>query len=254
AWADVAPEIVRPSQELPEDLAQHLRYPQELFRAQLALLRGQAGREGAAIGAAPAPPSGDAAGVAGRSARENGAWWTGPWIGDTTPRLRLVAALDDAGAESVSALVQGSMVNRVPTLEVVHLSPAVELATAAEVSQRLAGTHAPVVGVMGPRRSVPFHDGVLTVQTAYATGQGWPRLVDVIVQWGSIVARGTTLESAIRSAINSRGRPGESTADWLEARRWFDRLEQSRAKGDWAGFGRAYDELRRLLGGTTRAP
>lgn len=254
AWARLAPEVVRTADELPDDLAAHLRYPQELFRAQLGLLRGHGAREGATVGAAPLPPSGDPDGVTGRTARESGAWWTGPWIGDTTPRLRLLAALDEGASESVSGLVGGTIAGKSPVLEVVRLSPAVELATAAEVSQRLAGTHAPVVGVMGPRRSVPFSDGVLTVQTAYATGQGWPRLVDVIVQWGSIVARGTTLESAIESAVVSRGRPGESTADWLSARRWFDRLEQSRSKGDWAGFGRAYDELRRLLGAPPRAP
>lgn len=255
AWARLAPETVFPADQLPAELAGHLRYPEELFRAQLGLLRGRVASAGASIGAVAGgdvEPAGAPRGT--DPPRDSLAWWTGPWIGDTVSRLRVVANLDGGAPDAVSGVVEGTMLDGVPALEVVRLSPVVELATAAEVSQRLAGTHAPAVGVMGPRRSVPFAEGVLTIQTAYATGQGWPRPVDVIVQWGSIVARGTTLGSALENAIRARGRPGESTADWLEARRWFDRLEQARSRGDWAAFGRAYDELRRLLGGPARAP
>ncbi len=267
AWARLAPEIVRPAADLPASLAGHLRYPEELFRAQVGLLRGRVGPAGGtAIGAAPAlAPGGDGGGIVippppvppGTAApaprgRDGVAWWTGPWVGDATSRLRLVTALEGAGAEAVSGLVQGTVVDRIPSLDVVRMSPAVELATPAEVSQRLAGTRAPVVGVMGPRRSIPLSDGVLTLQSAYATGQGWPRLVDVIVQWGTVVARGSTLASAVEGALESPTRPGGATADWLEARRWFDRLEQARARGDWAAFGRAYEELKRLLGGPVR--
>jgi hypothetical protein len=256
AWARLAPQVVRPADQLPPELAAHLRYPEQLFRAQLGLLRGRMPPAVAAIGAAPAIADGDRVGSPrGLDPRRDSlAWWTGPWIGDTASRLRVTASLDGGTPDAVAGVVEGTMVNHAPVLEVIRLAPAVELATAAEVSQRLAGTHAPAVGVMGPRRSIPFAEGVLTIQTAYATGQGWPRPVDVIVQWGSIVARGTTLTSALDNAIRARGRPGESSADWLEARRWFDRLEQARSRGDWAGFGRAYDELRRLLGGPARAP
>jgi uncharacterized membrane protein (UPF0182 family) len=262
AWARLAPEIVGAADQIPAEVAPHLRYPADLFRAQLALLRSRTAATGSTIGAPPGPPPearetlAPPAGAT-RAPRETpppGAWWTGPWIADTTTRLRLLATLEGAGSEAVSGVMQGTVVDRKPVLDVVRLSPAVELATAAEISQRLASTHAPVIGVTGPRRTVPFTDGVLTTQTAYATGPGGHRLVDVVVQWGSIVARGTTLPSAMGAAMVARGRASEGTAGWLEARRWFDRLDQARSRGDWAAFGRAYDELRRLLGGPARAP
>jgi len=32
------------------------------------------------------------------------------------------------------------------------------------------------------------------------------------------------------------------------ARQWFERMDAARRAGDWAAFGRAYEQLRRLLG------
>jgi hypothetical protein len=70
----------------------------------------------------------------------------------------------------------------------------------------------------------------------------------VIVQWGPILARGRALGSAVDGALAVPDNGGIG-ADWASAKRWFDRLEQARQRGDWTAFGRAYDALRRLLSG-----
>jgi hypothetical protein len=168
--------------------------------------------------------------------------------------VRLVAPLEEHEDGTLSALVHGAMIERRPRLEVTRFSPPVELVSPAEFSQRLADSRAPPVGVSGPRRSVALPDLVLTTQTAYLTGDAGHRLADVMVQWGDMVAHGRSLRDAIESA--SRARAGTSAGDQalLEARRWFERLDLARARGDWVAFGRAYDELRRILGTRLRAP
>src|SRR5439155_571337 len=105
-----------------------------------------------------------------------------------------------------------------------------------------------------PRRTVVLADGVLTAQSGYATGGGARRLAGVILQWGSIVARGPNLPAAIGNAVAQKAGEAVTSTDWAEARRSFERLDQARQRGDWGEFGRAYDELRRLLEGQRRAP
>jgi hypothetical protein len=129
-----------------------------------------------------------------------------------------------------------------------RLQQSLELSSPAELAKRLADERAPAVGVSGPRRTILLGDGVLSVQSSYATGAGTPRLADVTLQWGPLAARGRTLESALDNAV-ATAINGAVGADWSTARRWFDRMEQARQRGDWTAFGRAYDALRRLLSG-----
>jgi hypothetical protein len=78
----------------------------------------------------------------------------------------------------------------------------------------------------GRMRMAPFDDGVLALQTSYVSpGEGAaPRLADVAVGWGHAAGSGPD-----------------------EARRWFERMDAARRSGDWVAFGRAYEELRRIL-------
>ena len=161
-------------------------------------------------------------------------------------RLRIVARFENDESSALSGLVEGTLIAGVPVLEVRRFSPALELTSAAELVKRLADVRTPAVGVTGPRRIVAFTDGLLTVQSSYATADGPPRLSDVTVQWGSVVARGGTLVSALDHALAIPG-DGGGGADWSSAKRWFERMEQARRRGDWTAFGRAYDALRRML-------
>jgi hypothetical protein len=232
AWARRLPEIVRPFSELPAGLAQHLRYPEGLFDVQVALIH--------------APP---AAAPSADPRRNRPLWWSGPWAADSVSRLRIIARFEPDTANTVSGLITGTLVAGTPALDVVHFTQAADLAGPAEVVKRLADSRGvPAVGVIGTRHTVLLGDGLLSVQSAYATGNGPPRLADVIIQWGPILARGRTLATAVDGALAVPDNGGIG-ADWASAKRWFDRLEQARQRGDWTAFGRAYDALRRLLSG-----
>ena len=119
-------------------------------------------------------------------------------------------------------------------------------AVSPEVAARLADQRSPAVGVTGPLKAVPFGDGVFIMQSSYATEDAAPRLKDIVIRWGGVLARGSDLSVALERAQSTAG-AGGAPAEWSAARRWFERMDDARRAGYWTGFGRAYDELRRLL-------
>jgi uncharacterized membrane protein (UPF0182 family) len=244
AWARHASEIVRPFAQLAADLAPHYRYPEELFEVQVALIRGP-GFTAASI-TNPAPRS--TRSITDQARRDRPVWWTGPWARDTATRLRILARFDNDESSTLTGVVQGTVKSGAPSIEVSRFAPGVELVGPAEVAKRLAEVRTPAVGVSGPHRVILLPDGVLVMQSTYATSDGPPRLADVVLQWGSLVARGGTLAGALDNAL-AYPEEGGLGADWSSARQWFDRMEAARQRGDWAAFGRAYDALRRMLSG-----
>jgi hypothetical protein len=160
----------------------------------------------------------------------------------------VLARFESDTSSALGGLIEGTMIRGTPSLDIVRFSPVLELAGPAEITKRLADIRTPTIGVTGARQTVVLDDGVLAVQSNYATGHGAWHLVDVVMQWGPMVVRGNTLLSAIDQALVLREAAG-GHADWSAARRWFDRMEEARQRGDWTAFGRAYDALRRLLSG-----
>ncbi len=71
-----------------------------------------------------------------------------------------------------------------------------------------------------------------------------PELVDVLVAWGPIVERGTTLAAALERARRAARPPAVAAAEWAEARRWFDRVDEARRIGDWAALGKHMESFR----------
>jgi hypothetical protein len=69
----------------------------------------------------------------------------------------------------------------------------------------------------------------------------------VAVEWAGAVGEAATFETALAQALLSDRSAGMVATDWAAARRWFGGLDAARASGDWLAFGRAYEELRRLL-------
>jgi uncharacterized membrane protein (UPF0182 family) len=136
-------------------------------------------------------------------------WWVGGAPGDPQVRLRLMAAL--------------RLFNRLR----------------AEPS-----------GVQGALRMAPFEDGVLALQATYVSpdeGRAPPQLVDVALGWGAAVGSGQSLRSALARVETQSSPFGMAAGEKAEARRWFERMDAARRSGDWTAFGRAYEELRRIL-------
>ena len=107
-------------------------------------------------------------------------------------------------------------------------------------------------GVVGPLKVVLVGDGVLSLQSTYANPtveDSVPALISVAVEWAGAVGEARTFGAALAEALVSDRSAEVVSTDWTAARLWFERLDVARASGDWIAFGRAYEQLRRLLMG-----
>lgn len=241
AWAALAPEIVRPAGELPSDLQRHLAYPAELFGVQVALLRTQSDGVGGRRVRAPvgaAYPLG-----------QEPYWWVGATPADSVIRLRLMAALTAPDDGALAGIVDGTMRDGAPRLVYLAIEPALGAPGPAQAARQLGRLRADPEGIRGRLRMAPFDDGVLALQTSYVSpGEGAaPRLVDIAVGWGRAAGSGPNLRTALTRLRTAPAPFGMGATEKEEARRWFERMDAARRSGDWVAFGRAYEELRRIL-------
>ncbi|MEJ2238550.1 MAG: UPF0182 family protein [Gemmatimonadales bacterium] len=233
AWSEALPGLVQPTQTLPPELWQHLRYPQGLFELQVGILAGTGGRR-----LRPGP-----------SSRATTYWWFGTGPTDSVPRLRLRAALEDGEPPFLAAFVEAWVNRGAPRIEVSSFDPPMTIPGPSQAAARLSGARLSPMAVAGTVRTVPLPDGVLFVQASYeesAVNQA-AKLTDVVISWGDVVARGSSLTEAARRVLSSAADRGQASASWREARRWFERLDDARKRGDWVAFGQAYQNLKRLL-------
>jgi hypothetical protein len=237
AWADLAPAIVRRADELPAGLEAHLAYPIELLPVQTAVYGGML-------------PVGSLPPTAGRGEERGSYWWVGALPADATVRLRRLAAVENRETGALAAVLDGTIRGGRIVLDLYRPGSPTPLPGPSQAERRLAAEGAESGGIAGVLRLVPAADGVLAVRATYqsASDSSLPRLVDVGVEWAGTASHGPSLATAIMGF----GAPGsgDGTA-WSRAREWFARLDAARVRGDWVAFGRAYEELRRLLGGTS---
>jgi len=241
AWAQIAPEVVRPASQMPPALARHVRYPAELFAVQLGLLR-QAGLDGEPIG--PVLPRIGLRPAGGAEPY----WWVGAAPGDPEVRLRLMAALESGG--SLAGLADGTLQGGRAAFALLRVAPDLELPGPARTVRLFNRLRAEPSGVQGALRMAPFEDGVLALQATYVSpdeGRAPPQLVDVALGWGAAVGSGQSLRSALARVETQSSPFGMAAGEKAEARRWFERMDAARRSGDWTAFGRAYEELRRIL-------
>jgi uncharacterized membrane protein (UPF0182 family) len=104
--------------------------------------------------------------------------------------------------------------------------------------------------VRGTARTVPVAHGIALVQPAYAwKTDGPPLLVRVGVGRDSVVTTGRTLAEAL--GVLSPGAADTSAVAPREFRalveQLYDQMHDALTRGDWAAFGRAYDELGRII-------
>ncbi len=245
AWAEAAPDIVSAPEALPAELRTHVRYPAELFTAQLALLQGKS-----------PPRRFDAVGLLGTQVppvdpSAEPFWWLGPSSADTSVRLRIRSVLQGGEPQALTGLVEGNMWENQPSLRVLPFPETYELPNPSRISARFAAEQRSDEGISGPLKTVPVANGLLSMQSVYLPpdgARGPPRLAEVFVSWGGAVGRGPTLDAALTQVREATPSSLRQAGQWTAARRWFERLDAARRSGDWTAFGRAYDELRRLLG------
>lgn len=246
AWAQLAAELVRPAAEIPAELLPHLDYSESAFAVHVALtVERLAGRTPQAAAPPLRPTVGTPAGP-----RFNE--WVGPTPADPAVRLRRIAALETDDATVLAAILDASVRDGRPTLELYRLPQPLDVPGPSQVARRFDRLRSDFQGVEGAIRTIPLGDNVLMLQSSYVSpGEGFaaPQLVDVALAWGAVVGNGPTAADALRRVEAETGPLGAPASSWSLARRWFERLDAARRSGDWGAFGRAYEELRRLLVG-----
>jgi len=188
-------------------------------------------------------------------ARRDPYWWVGATSGDSVPRLRLLVPLENRETGRLAGLVDASVRGLVPELDLYRPAPADVEPGPGQLARELSRSRGDLAGIEGIVRLLPLDGGVLAVQSLYVSPDArdtvapLPRLLDVSVALRGAVGSGPTFGEAMRRLRAEGGPRTDGGPDWGRARLWFQRMDAARRSGDWGAFGRAYDELRRLLVG-----
>jgi uncharacterized membrane protein (UPF0182 family) len=247
AWARRAPELIKPAAQLPPALERNLPYPEEMLAAIVPLL--QRVTFGSVLVRRPlVPPVADGAPLG-----HEAYWWVGTTAADTVARLRLLVPLEERESGMLAGLLDATVRDAAPVLELFRVDGADELMGPSQLVRQFARVRGELTGIEGPVRLLPTPHGVLGLQSLYVSGEepgAAPRLEDIALSFAGAVGNGPTFREAA-AALGLAGRPGGRVSpEWERARGWFRRMDAARRAGDWSAFGRAYEELRRLLVGT----
>jgi hypothetical protein len=253
-WASIASGVVLPMRDLPPGLAAALPYPEELFAVQARALEREPWDAGTLSDRPEAGPG------------EPGPPTQG-WRADTGG-TRLVALYERPSGGRVSAALAGATLGGRPVLDLVRLDSAKSLPAprALDATWRRFPSFlslADSVRSSGAARGDSLLRGPLTVWLDPVAGLGayrtWyaPRGNGLALVWVSIAQSGRPVGGAGRTLAeawdNLRGAsaplpPTVPTASLEEARKWLRIADSALRAGDWAGFGRAFDALKQVIG------
>jgi len=249
AWSELAKQIVRPATELSPGLRVQLAYPEELLTALLPLVQRTVFPSVMVARPLVAPPSD------GVPVRRDPYWWAGSASGDSVVRLRLLVPLENRESGRLAGLVDATVRDLAPVLDLYRPRPSDDEPGPGQLAREFARSRGEVAGIEGVIRILPLDAGLLGVQSLYVSSEArdsaisLPQLIDVSVAFRGTVGSGPTFADAVRrlqvEGVTSVG----GGPEWGRARVWFQRMDAARRAGDWSAFGRAYEELRRLLVG-----
>ena len=244
AWADLAPDIVSSWDDLSAALQGRIRYPEELFRRQLHLLRDSEvlRRPGFFGRLRPAPGQ--------ISTDVEPFWWLGTAHADSAIRMRLQAVLQTGEPPSLAGLVEGTVGEGGLAFTVQRFDQPWDIPGPYQTVGKFVARRGVDRGVAGPLKMIWVRGGILALQSTYANVDNQdkpPELVSVAVDWGGALGEATTFDSALNELRLSDRPAANLSGDWAAARQWFERLDEARQSGNWAEFGRAYEELKRML-------
>ena len=281
AWSRAFPELLKPIDEMPDGLRDHLRYSQTMLSLQAEILL-QFHQEDAPVFFGQqdvwATPQELAQSTNPVQYRPEYAWYRMP--GDDEATFQLTTAFVPAGRQNLTALLSGRLradgtpelrLWDVPVEEQVRGPRQVEALIEQDptISQQFSLWRTSGSRVWtGHLHLVPVGDRIVYMEPVFlaAEADAIPELERFVVSDGSRVEMAETLAGAIRALAAQDGMevdgpapgPGVSAADvssldpalWpAEALDLLDRAEERLRQGDFAGFGERLQELRRLLRG-----
>ncbi|MGY0007662.1 UPF0182 family membrane protein [Micromonospora sp. I033] len=219
-------DLVLPKGDIPPELAEHFRYPADLFKVQRNLLTKfhvtdpgdfYSGQDFWQVPNVPdAPDSGQ---------KQPPYYLFTQFPGQEGPRFQLTAALTPNGRQNLAALVSGSYVDGRPQLEVLELPDQTRISGPVQVHQQmtnngdirqqlnlLSSNQAQVQ--YGNLLSLPFADGMLYVEPVYVKSSNqdaYPLLQKVLLSYGdggSYVVLANNLSDGIKQLVEQGKRAG----------------------------------------------
>ncbi|WP_405091085.1 UPF0182 family protein [Micromonospora sp. NBC_01392] len=222
-------DVVLPKGDIPPELAEHFRYPADLFKVQRNLLTKfhvtdpgdfYSGQDFWQVPNVPdAPDSGQ---------KQPPYYLFTQFPGQDRPRFQLTSAVTPNGRQNLAALVSGSYVDGQPRLEVLELPDQTRISGPTQVHQQmtnngdirqqlnlLSSNQAQVQ--YGNLLSLPFADGMLYVEPVYvksSSQDAYPLLQKVLLSYGdggSYVVLANNLSDGIKQLVEQGKRAGSGT-------------------------------------------
>ncbi|SCG73210.1 UPF0182 family protein [Micromonospora humi] len=219
-------DLVLPKGDIPAELAEHFRYPADLFKVQRNLLTKfhvtdpgdfYSGQDFWQVPNVPdAPDSGQ---------KQPPYYLFTQFPGQEGPRFQLTSAVTPNGRQNLAALVSGSYVDGQPRLEVLELPDQTRISGPTQVHQQmtnngdirqqlnlLSSNQAQVQ--YGNLLSLPFADGMLYVEPVYvksSSQDAYPLLQKVLLSYGdggSYVVLANNLSDGIKQLVEQGKRAG----------------------------------------------
>jgi hypothetical protein len=248
-WGRVSQGLVEPASAIPEAVLQATGYPVDWFRIQAQQLERTPWEMGTVSGGAPqrplgAPPPQEV------------------WAPDTSGSL-LVSTFDAPGERRLSAVLIGARDDGRAHLALARLDSSTTLPVRDVLQNRWAKF--PTYGALsdsiredggklerGPLRVELGPSGRIAYQAYFARRPSG----GIILAWVSVAASnrlgaGRTIKEAWSNLLGTTvpTPPGSAQAGRLdEARRWMEHADSALREGDWSEFGRAWGNLRNILG------
>ncbi|MEH1012832.1 UPF0182 family protein [Micromonospora sp. CPCC 206060] len=224
-------DLVVPKDKTPAELAEHFRYPADLFKVQRNLLtRFHVTNPGDFYSAqdfweVPNVPDAPDTGQ-----KQPPYYLYTQLPGQDGTRFQLTSAVTPKGRQNLAALISGSYVNGRPSLEVLELPDQTAISGPVQVHQRMVNTNAKIRQDLnllassnqaqvqyGNLLSLPFADGMLYVEPVYVKStqvqNSYPILQQVLLSYGDggsyiVLARGDDLAAGIKELVELGKRPG----------------------------------------------
>ncbi|MFC8616827.1 UPF0182 family protein [Micromonospora purpureochromogenes] len=222
-------DLVLPKNAIPAELAEHFRYPADMFKVQRNLLTKfhvtdpgdfYSGQDFWQVPNVPdAPDSGQ---------KQPPYYLFTQFPGQVEPRFQITAAVTPNGRQNLAALISGSYIDGQPKLEVWELPDQTRVSGPVQVHQQmtnnanirqqlnlLSSNQAQVQ--YGNLLSLPFGDGMLYVEPVYVKSNqqdAYPLLQKVLLSYGdggSYVALADNLTDGIKQLVDQGKRAGQGT-------------------------------------------
>ena len=275
AWRDIFPGLVVDASEIPEGVAEHFRYPEDLFRIQAEVYKDYHMTDPKVF--YNKEDSWELPGERSEQGTMDPYYVLMRLPGDTTEDFQMIIPFTPRNRDNMIGWMSAKSDPATYGERVVYTFPKDRVILGPEqVSARINQdeTISPQLTLWSQRGSqvilgnmlvIPLEDSIVYIQPLYLQAEqtAIPELTRVIVVYADKVDMAPDLEEALLKVFGERpptegaegAEEGEPTAaDAATARELYEQALEAQMNGDWAEYGRLIDELGRVLGELAGTP